>query len=268
MSGAGAGAEADTKVSPRCPTAPSPTGSPTQVLTCWFDHIGLAGAAVEAFVCCLLHLLLGEEAVTRRVQPAAGSREQSHTSATPQTPTEQLPPLGCFGTGTLPHAQQPQGVENLRDEVHEMSCNARSAGHPRVAPKQTHGTPVPTATNGAETHPRPPPRIHVLRGSPITVAALDEQVILHVLLPAEGADDEAGAGRAVRVVILPLTVEARGSRSALHAAHTPGGKGQGVQHQPLAALPVLPPPLPQGPLKHHLHFHPPLGTVCSGGSRQ
>lgn len=158
MSGAGAGAEADTKVSPRCPTAPSPTGSPTQVLTCWFDHIGLAGAAVEAFVCCLLHLLLGEEAVTRRVQPAAGSREQSHTSATPQTPTEQLPPLGCFGTGTLPHAQQPQGAENLRDEVHEMSCNARSAGHPRASPKQTHMEPqYQLQQMGLKPTPDPPP---------------------------------------------------------------------------------------------------------------
>lgn len=194
---------------PHPPNAPEPHGLPLpRALTGWLDHVGLAGAAVKAFVRSLLHLLLREEAVTRRVQPPAGSGDPSHTP-----------------------------------------------GRPTRNPKRKD-TPLPPPTPG-------------LRCSPIAVPALDEQVVLHVLLAAEGADDQAGAGRAVGVVVLPLAVEAGGSRPTLHAAHAPGGGGgraEGSAPAPSAATP--PPGAPQVPPTHHLHFQPPLGTVCSGGSRQ
>lgn len=142
---------------PKCP--PIPTGCP-RALTSRFDHVGLAGAAVEAFIRSLLHLLLRQEAVARRMQPPAGGRTR-HA------------PLGHPKYQTPPHSEGP-------------------------------------------------------RCSPIAVPALDEQVVLHVFLAAEGADDQAGAGRAVGVVVLPLAVEAGGRRPALHAAHAPflGGETQ------------------------------------------
>lgn len=68
------------EVSPCVPPKRPPPGdrAPPWLLTAGFDHVGLAGAAVEAFVRSLLHLLLGEEAVTRRVQPPAGSGGACH----------------------------------------------------------------------------------------------------------------------------------------------------------------------------------------------
>lgn len=123
--------------------------------------------------------------------------------------------------------------------------NAPSAGQPCAAPKQPRDQPKHrprrTGLKAAPELPQP----HVPQGSPIAVAALDEQVVLHVLLAAEGADDKAGAGRAVRVVVLPLAVEARGSCPALHAAHAPGERAE--RSAPAPRPPHAPPRIPRAP---------------------
>lgn len=60
---------------------------------------------------------------------------------------------------------------------------------------------------------------------PVAVLALQQQLLLHEVLPAHRACDQAGAGPAMGVVVLPLTVEPRGAGPTLHTAHTPAQTG-------------------------------------------
>jgi hypothetical protein len=53
------------------------------------------------------------------------------------------------------------------------------------------------------------------------VLALQQQLLLHEVLPADRAGDQAGTGATVGVVVLPLTVEPRAAGTTLHTAHTP-----------------------------------------------
>lgn len=59
--------------------------------------------------------------------------------------------------------------------------------------------------------------------SPVTLAALHDELLLAVGQQAAGAAGETGTGGALRVVILPLATQAGRGGTALGAGHTPGG---------------------------------------------
>ena len=56
---------------------------------------------------------------------------------------------------------------------------------------------------------------------PVAVLTLQQKLLLHEVLPAHWAGDQAGAGATVGVVVLPLAVEPGRVGATLHAAHTP-----------------------------------------------
>lgn len=56
---------------------------------------------------------------------------------------------------------------------------------------------------------------------PVTLPALQDQVLLSVVPVADGAGGQAGAGGALGVVVLPLASWACGRSSTVSAPHTP-----------------------------------------------
>ncbi len=58
---------------------------------------------------------------------------------------------------------------------------------------------------------------------PVTVLALQKQLLFHEVLTTHRTSYQAGTRAAVIVVILPLTVEPRGASTTLHTEHTPEG---------------------------------------------
>lgn len=128
------------------------------MLTGWFDHVGLAGAAVEAFICRLLHLLLREEAVARRVQPPADSGDPSRAPITPQKPqihkkTPSCPRRDDPEQGLLPHAEPKNHPKsrNLWGETPTPPLDAQR--EPKLPQHQNsakpHGTQTPPPALGA-----------------------------------------------------------------------------------------------------------------------
>ena len=60
---------------------------------------------------------------------------------------------------------------------------------------------------------------------PVTLLALQDEVVLSVRSLTERTANQAAARPAQAVVTLPITVQARGGGATLHAPHTPEERG-------------------------------------------
>lgn len=64
---------------------------------------------------------------------------------------------------------------------------------------------------------------------PVTLPALQDEVVLSVAPEADGAGGQAGAGGALRVVVLPLAPLARTRGSAVPAPNAPESQQPGAR---------------------------------------